>query len=205
MIAVEQKSSIIEEPRGLYHPVGGGGILCTPQVTEEIIALSWLRFSSEKLLARTFNEGPVSLKWFIERIYNPDVRMLAFLREDENKQLYPLGLSWINHFTEVGNPPVFRKAEVGEAFFRKVSPRDTIWCARMALWFCFETLGLDVVHGMTAEPNKAAVKYARRVGFNVTGPIPCSTVWMDESGVRQPCGSYISAMTKEMWEARDWK
>ena len=207
MIATAEKmSGILDDPRGYVHPCADGtSLLCTDLVSEELAAVSFLRFSSEKLLPRIFNEGDGTLGWFLTQFLAPGVRVLSFLRETEDKQLIPLGLGWINNSVTVGNPAVFTKAEVGEAFFRKVSPRDTIWCGRMAIHYTFDRLGLDVIHGMTAEPNIPAVRYARTLGFNVSGPIPCSTTWMDEAGERKPCGSFISAYTKQMWEERSWK
>lgn len=203
---LEERAGIVEDPRGLAHYLEDGSkILCTPIVTEEILAISFLRWSSEGLINRIFNESPGTLTSFISKLYSDKVQMLAFLKEDMSGSLSPLGLGWINDRTVVGDPQVFTKAEVGIGFFRKVNPRDTLWCGRMTLQYCFDNIGLDVVNGMISVCNKPSIKYAASLGLNVSSNIPCSTIWKDKDGNTSATDSVIVTMTSIMWDNRDWR
>lgn len=191
---------------GYWRDHQGKSLLVTPLVSEEMLAVAFLRFKAEGLLDRIFSEQQASLSWFIKHYSRDEISMLACLKEDlATKQMSPCGLAWIVNRTSVGNPPVFYKAECGEAFFRHTSPRETLEFGQMVVDWAFENCRILSLYGTTPEPNHVAVKYARRLGFNVHGPFPNYTAWVDESGQRGPCGAYISVMSRDQWHERAWR
>lgn len=194
---------------GYWRDHQGKSLLVTPLVSEEMLAVAFLRFKAEGLLDRIFSEQQASLSWFIKHYMRDEISMLACLKEDySTKQMTPCGLAWIVNKTCVGSTaaPVFYKAECGEAFFRHTSPRETLEFGQMVVDWAFENCGILSLYGTTPEPNVVAVKYARRLGFDVRGPFPDYTAWVDEkTGQRGPCGAFISVMSKQQWEARGWR
>lgn len=173
-------------------------------VGEELAASAYIRFSKEGLLERIFNEGPVSLRWFLDQYgVERGVQLLACARS-ENHTLIPEGLAWIVRRVELEDPSgniVLRKAEVGEGFFRGVSPKNTVIYGQLALRFCFESLNLDAVYGTTPEPNRPGVMYSRRLGFDLHGPFPNYTLWKNKhTGSYEKCGAYVSVISRNKWE-----
>ncbi len=184
-------------------------LLATPLVTEEMLAVAYLRFKSEGLLDRIFHEGSVSLSWFLKHYTRDNISMLACLTEDpQTKQMTPWGLAWIVNRTPVGpaGAPVFYKAECGEAYFRHLSPRKTLEFGQLVVDWAFEKCDLLSLYGTTPEPNVPGIRYAKKLGFDIHGPFPNYTCWLDETtGQRVPCGAYISVMSRAQWEERAWR
>lgn len=181
-----------------------GDLLVSPMVNEEVAASAYIRFSREGLLERIFNEGPVTLRWFLEQYgVERGVQLLACAREDGGV-LVPEGLAWIVRRVELEDPAgnlVLRKAEVGEGFFRGVSPKNTLIYGQLALDFCFKSLNLDAVYGTTAEPNRAGVLYSSKLGFDLHGPLPNYTLWKNKhTGKYEKCSAYISVISRNKWE-----
>lgn len=198
--AAMSPAAITRDQMGLWHATPSGRLLVTPLVTEDLLASAFLRFSSEGLVDRIWQEGVPSLSWFLKQYSRENgVQMLACLKEDENQRLTPCGLSWICSKVAVAN--TLTKCEVGEAFFRHTNPSDTLDFGKMSLDYIFEDLGVDVAYGTTAEKNRVAVRYARAMGFEMFGPIPKYTTWKNKvTGEYDVCGIWISCMTKERWE-----
>jgi len=203
---VMQPSAIYRDEMGLWHPTASGRLLVTPRVNEDILAHAFLKFKADKVDDNIWPAGGApSLSWFLKNYSKENgVQVLACLKEDENQRMSPCGLSWISNRDVVAN--TVSRAEVGEGFFRGVSPLDTYWFGVMSLDYIFEDLGVDVVYGTTPAPNRAAVRYARSLGMQLYGPIPNYTTWKDKAtGEYKPAGVWISAITKEQWAERTEK
>lgn len=182
-----------------------GHLLVTPLVSEDMLATFFLKMKSDNLLDRVFSEATASLTWWMQHYQREDVCTLACMKEDPvTKKMTMHGMGWIVNRTNVGN--VFYKAEVGECYERGTSPRDTIRYGRMMIDYSFEKLNLLALYGTTPEPNVAGVRYARMLEFDVHGPFPNYTTWVNsKTGQREPCASYVSVMSKDKWEARSWR
>ena len=180
----------IETEEGLWD----GDLLCSDKVTDEMLAMAYMRFKFEGLLPQIFSEGAPSLLWFIEHFGNTTgTEVLALMRQTKNGREM-IGLSWLNSRTEVSN--VFAKMETGAAFFKDYHDlKTTIQAIRLSIEFAFRYLGIEAMFGTTAEKNRGALVMARRAGFKMVGPLPHYTVWEGE-----PCGVWLSWMTKELWQ-----
>lgn len=172
-----------------------GERIVAPELSAEMLAYAYMRFRQEGLLRLIFYEGDVGIRWFLEKYH--ELSTLGCFRQKngvENADL--LGMGWLN--TEVHGDSYFRRSEVGMAFFREVSPEDTLIYSQMMLEWAFDNLKIDAMFGTTPIKNRAAVAHVRRLGFDLFGPIPSFAVWHGE-----PVACWISAMTKEQWRGME--
>lgn len=193
---------------GYWRDHQGKSLLVTPLVSEEMAAAAFLRFKQEGLLPIIFSEWDVNLSWFLNHYIKENISMLACISEDpKTKKMEPCGLSWIVNKLPVGpyKFPVFYKAEVGIGFFRHVSPGETLEFGRMTTSWAFENMDILSLYACTPEPNVAVARYTKRIGYNVTGPLGNFTTWVNKDGIREPCGCYISHLTKAEWENKNWR
>lgn len=169
--------------------------MATDRVSDELLATAYLRLRQEGLLRYIFYAGEPSLYWFLDRYAKTkSTEVIACFKEDENRKLEMVGLSWFNSREKVAN--LYDKAECGNAYFRKFhNYLDTTKAARLMTEFSFRYLGIDALFGCTPEKNRAAMLLAKRVGFEVWGPVPMYTAWEGE-----PCGAWISCLTRARWE-----
>lgn len=174
-----------------------GNLACTDRVSDELLAQSYLRFKKDGLLEQIFYEGVPSLTWFLEHFAKSGkVEILAILRENQDKTLDHVCLGWLNARTSVGS--VFDKMEVGFGFFRQYhrDPALIVSATRLMIEFAFRYLHIDAMFGTTPEKNLPAVRMAKRIGFEMHGPVSHFTAW---DGA--PCGVYISSMSRPRWES----
>jgi len=132
-----------------------------------------------------FSEGETSLRWFLETYR--DMHVVAGF---DGKNL--TGLGWLNKVLDMG--PAGRKGDCGMAFFPEVSPWKKLKLGALFIDYAFEELGLVGLFGTTPEPNRRAVRYSKKLGFKLFGPIPALSAWEGKL-----CGAYISSMTRQEW------
>lgn len=182
---------ISEDPRILRR----GGLAVAPLVrcpqAEILLADACLRWMKEGTLETIFHEGFLGVKWMIEWFLCPENTTLAAFRGQEF-----CGLGWFLQPRKFANNI---RAECGLGFFRQQSNRtQNLDIGRMMLDWVFEHLAVDVLYGATPEPNKLALRFAKKLGFNVYGPVPYVCGWKGEMA-----GACFSIMTREDWLA--WK
>ncbi len=171
-----------------------GELSLAPYPTERILAEGYLRFEQEGTLDLIYHHGGThSLAWFLTQFVKEQNAILALCKNNA-----VIGFAWFNYLAKIGSTE-FKKAEAGIGFFRKTHPRDALLAAAMGTDWAFRELGLDVMFGVTPEPNKAAVRFLERLGRDTFGPIPMFTTFPFEGG-HQPCGAYISTMTTVKWQ-----
>ena len=161
---------------------------------ERILAEGYLRLEKEGSCELVYHEGEHSLTWFLTQFVKNQAAILTLCKENR-----VLGFAWFNYLMKIGATE-YKKAEAGIAFFRKTSPRDALMTAAMGTEWAFNELGVDVILSVTPEPNKAAVRFFKRLGREPFGPIPMMTCFPDGKGGYEPCGAYVSAMTKVKWQ-----
>jgi hypothetical protein len=167
-----------------------------PRPSDKMLAFAYLRFDREKLLDRIFYEGVPSLTWFLQKYQ--EIPCLACYRVTGKGQadIELFGLGWIGMQETLVSG--WKKGEIGMAFFRKTDPRLVRDGSKLMLEYAFEGMGFDVLYGTTPEGNPAAIAHARRMGFEMHGPLEGYCTWQ---GV--PCGAMLSVMTRERW--RQWE
>lgn len=170
-----------------------GDLALAPYPTEKVLAEGYLRFEQEGTLDSIFHQGPSTLTNFLTQFVKEQQAILTFLKGNQH-----IGFAWFNYLSTIGNSKA-KKAEAGMAFFRKTHPRDALLACAMGTDWVFEELNVDVMFGVTPEKNKAAVKFFKRLGRDFYGPIPLFTCFPDGNGGYEPCGAYVSAMTRGKW------
>lgn len=181
-------------------------LVMSPRPPERILAHLYFQFETQNRLSALFHENDSpSLLWFLQTFLAPETSTLICYRVSEceiatggsymvdGKWYTPIGMTWINKTWPIGIN--FRKSECGMAFVRGVPVDDTVDCARMTVQWAFENLAIDVLIGTTPEPNRAAVIFGQKVGFQQTGPLEGYTAWHGKL-----CSVILSSMTKDRWE-----
>jgi hypothetical protein len=94
----------------------------------------------------------------------------------------------------------YRKAEIGFGFCNQCSVFQALQAGREMIEMTFDLYQIDYLFGTTPSPNKAALAYAKRLGFQLFGPIPnsCSFRGKLES-------TYISHISKDLLNGRSIK
>jgi|SRR5579872_207376 len=178
--ALSQFVDYIDEQTGCAHY---GTLIVTPGLTADWLARAYFQMRAEGILPVVFfNEEPdiaSFLRWFTR----PEAVVCGCFRDSVLR-----GLGWVSAQEKMGN---YRKAEVGMAFFRNRGP-DALAFARMMLTLVFERYPIDFMYGTTPASNKLAIRFARKLGFTITGPLPNYCLWKD-----LPCGAYISSLSRD--------
>ena len=159
---------------------------------EDVLLALHKRLKEEDLWDTLFHEDAgVSLLGFMN-FFSTDktlLQILSVVKEDGTTDL--AGMAWVSELCKCGG--VLSRGEISFLFFRDYqSPSFTDRFGDMILEFWFEILGLDVVMGITPEPNRPARIYVKRVGGTECGRIPNWTTFKGNvvAGV-------ITSITKE--------
>jgi len=156
-----------------------------PANQDEVLAHAYLRFQADGLLPMVFSEGETSLRWFLETY-----RSMHVVAGMDGERL--AGLGWLNKIIDMGTAGW--KADCGMAFFPEISPWSKVRLGELFIDCAFEELNLQGLFGTTPEPNRRALRYAKKLGFQLHGPIPAMSAWEGKI-----CAAYISSMTRQQW------
>lgn len=192
---------------GLTYADNGGiyrirDLSVAPHPLERILADLYYRFEAQGRMEALFYEGDKpTLRWWLNNFMAPETSTLACYRETtdgeyevDGRKFTPIGMTWINKTWPIGKK--FRKAEVGMGFVKGVPIEDTVDCGRLTIEWAFRNLSLDALIGTTPQPNRAAVMFGQRLGFNQSGPVYGFTAWHGRL-----CGAMIQSLTRDQWEA----
>lgn len=156
---------------------------------------AYFTFLEEGTLPIIFYERVYGLAEFLGWAMDPkNIFLAAFeqAKDDDPDSMELRGISWINRPVAMNAAGDLTKSEIGMGFFR--GSKHNLAFARLMLRWLFDHLDLDVIFGTTPEQNRAAVKFARELGFSITGPIPSFTSWHGEL-----TGAWISSLTKQQF------
>lgn len=179
------------EKRGQVYTCGN--LMAAPRPSDVALAAAYMRLSMENLLEPLFYDGPPpSLSWFLQTFLDPERPVIGFYRRSDSGGWSLEGFAWWNTIETMGEGR-FRKAECGIGFFRRVV--DTLAYGRLGVEWAFDQLKVDALFGTTPEKNPAAVRYIKRLGFVLFGPLPSFCSYHGEL-----CAAWISALTRGGWE-----
>jgi RimJ/RimL family protein N-acetyltransferase len=173
-----------------------GDLLVTPLVNEETLATIYLQFKKDGILDTVFHERNVSLRWFLDFLMNEKTDVLACGRLKSDGSMELCGIGWINCYFQAADK---LKCDVSHGFMKQFWGHGLplTWCRLMLDW-TFTSRKADVVYGVTPEPNRLAVAFARKLGFTMHGPVP---YWSQFRG--EACSCYIDTMTRDEWKAME--
>jgi hypothetical protein len=192
------------EKDGTYR---SGDLVMLPRPVERVLVNLYYRFEADRLLDVIFHEsGKPTLQWFLATYLKPETSTLISYRESakllsdssfrvDETYYTPLGMVWINQSWAIG--PNFRKAECGMAFVRRTPLEDTLRLGEMSISWAFDNLALDSLFGCTPSPNRAAVLFGQKLGFQQTTPLEGYSCFNGKL-----CSVVLQSMTKERWHAR---
>jgi hypothetical protein len=102
------------------------------------------------------------------RDFDPSRKVAQILCEvGEESKLHPVGIAWVELPKGVKGE---RAALCGFAFFKR--SREMYNLGRMGIYYWMAGLDINVVHGVMLHSNLQAIKYAIKMGFSVSFPIP---------------------------------
>lgn len=152
-----------------------------------------MRMVEEDTISTVFYQAVPRISAFLADFLTAGRRVtLGCFREREGQSPELCGLGWVFESVTMDK---YVKCETGMVFFKRQSdPRDNLKFGQMMLRMFFERYPVDVIFGVTPAPNKLALRYAKKLGFGLTEPVPyyCSYHGELVPGV-------ISYMSKEDW------
>lgn len=154
----------------------------------------WKRMHDDNTFELFFHEGPEMNFW----------QFVALLSEPSRKVQLVLGHNEKGDFVEhagfvildqILNAPGLRRAVGNFVFFKEYWNRhDSLDLGWAVLNHWFGKLDADNITGVTPEPNRAAIMFAKRLGFVEAARIPDFTVFGP-----MPCAGVFTYMTRQMW------
>lgn len=191
------------EKDGTYR---SGDLIMLSRPIERLLVSLYYRFEANGLLGMIFHEAAdkPTLRWFLDKYLAAETSTLIGLRETDgaardlisfnagDKCYTPLGMVWINRTWNIGTN--FKKAECGMAFVRRTPLEDTLQLGRMSIQWAFDNLGLDALIGCTPSPNRAAVIFGQKIGFQQTTPLEGYSCFNDKL-----CSVVLQSMTRDRW------
>lgn len=146
---------------------------------------------AEGLVDRTWHEGRPGIRavldWNAER---DSVIIACFVKNPDLDTVELAGATWINRVTKVGDE---RKAEVGAVFYRQYQDQSLTYAwGKMGLLWGVDNLGITGYFSTTPTKNRAAIRYALRLGFKWVADLPMWETWEGKA-----CGSWLGFMAAE--------
>jgi len=179
----------------VYDPATGlhrcGDLGMSVAMSDELLAMSYLRFRAEGSLESIYYEKVPTLTEFLQACAKPTCACLGGF-VDNNLA----GVCWAFNYQEMGH---LNKAELGFGFFDAVATsRQKVELGRLAIDVIFTNFRVDVLTGITPEPNRAARRFTRACGFEMQSePVKNAIVW--EGAL---ASAYHSSLTRADWLAR---
>lgn len=164
---------------------------------EDTLVGIYHQLKQEGLYETVFHENPkMTLNEFI-RFFSSSAASLAFFCVIQDGIEVPAGMCWLTDLVRVDG--MFVKGQGSFVFFKEFQkPMYTNALGRIALDFWFNKMELGIVVGITPSNNRAALLYAKRIGFTENGRIPMYT-----SLHGNICDGVITSMRREDYKEND--
>lgn len=170
-----------------------GDLIVAPRLPNVWLQLAWEIMLREDLLDILFYEGRPDKEWFLKQYSAPEMTTFGcFVKTGLDPDVRLAGFGRVAPY-KMGNN--YWKAEIAVLFFKDFQRRKyTIPFCRMMTEWIFDNLVFHSIFGTTPLPNRAMLKFIKALGFG-GAEVPAFTTWKGE-----PCGIYLSWMTKEDWK-----
>ncbi len=181
---------------GLYQ---SGNLAMSIRLTDDLLATAYLRFKQEGILEAIYYERLPSICEYLSQVMQPEhISLGGFVDRDGNGKNWQFaGVCWVFDRQELGNH--MYKAETGFGFFKEVATsREKVELGKLAVDLTFSAFNIDVLFGTTPTENRAARRFARAVGFEMS-PAPVKNFISWEGALSDV---WISSLTKKAWAAR---
>jgi hypothetical protein len=159
---------------------------------EEALIDLYKRLKAEDLWDIVFHEDAgVTLLKFMNFFSNGNALLQILTIVNDQDFIEPIGMSWVADITTCAG--ILTRGVGSFLFFKNYQkPMYTDQFSEMILEYWFEVLGLDVILGVTPEPNRAALIYVKRAGLKEIGRLPNYTTFRGEvvTGI-------VSSLTKQ--------
>jgi RimJ/RimL family protein N-acetyltransferase len=161
-----------------------------PKEDDEIFAIAYMKMKQEKTLQLLFWEESPSLRAFLDWCSQPNSIVAGVFTDGPTLEL--AGIGALHSINMRGGK---KRADTSEIFWRKYwITQHTLEMGKMLLNFAFEDAEMEILYGITPEPNRAAVDFMVRCGFDRFGPVPGLCSWHGRS-----CPGWLSVMSREKW------
>ena len=171
-----------------------GDLIVAPRLPAAWLQLAWELMVKEDLLDVLFYEQRPEKDWFLNTYSAPEVTTFGcFLKTgslDSDVRLAGFGriVPW-----PMGNN--YWKGEIAVLFFKEFQRRKyTLPFCRMMIENAFDNYIFHSLFGTTPLPNRSMLLFIKSLGFKGT-EVPNFTTWKGD-----PCGIYLSWITKQMWQ-----
>ncbi len=180
--------AVYDSATGLYRC---GELGMSTALTDELLAMAYLRFKAEGQLETIYYEGVPTLTECLHASLKPDRACLGGF-VDNNLA----GVCWVFDHQRMGH---LSRAELGFGFFADVATsRQKVELGRLAVDVIFTNFRVDVLTGKTPSENRAARRFTRACGFTMQAePVQNLIVW--EGALSS---AYLSTLSKTDWQAR---
>ena len=136
-----------------------------------MLSTLYYRTKEAELIEKTFCGDKIDHDHFI-RMFDESKKILQILCEVENagektENITPVGYAWVEAPKGVDGA---RAAMCGFAFFRHTRYLRDL--GMLGLYYWMKGLKITVLHGVMIESNKAAIRYALKLGFVTTAIVP---------------------------------
>ncbi len=160
-------------------------------MSDELLAMSYLRFKAEQSLQTIYYEKTPSLVEFLQACSKPDRACLGGFVGNALA-----GVCWAFDYEELGP---FARCELGFGYFEDVATsRQKVELGRLAIHVIFTNFRVDLLVGKTPSENRAARRFVRACGFEMQAePLKNGVLW--EGALSDV---YWSSLTRTAWEAR---
>ena len=177
--------------------IRSGDLIVTSVVNDYILAKAYMNMAEEGTLSTVFFQGVPSLSQFLSEFMTEGKRVtLGCFSQPEGEAPELCGLGWVYSVEKMGT---YRRAETGMCFFRRVKNRTSnVAFGRLMFESFFQRYEIDALFGLTAEPNKLALRYAQRLGMWLSSPVPDYCYWKG-----QMVPGIISHISRAQWLERN--
>ncbi len=176
-----------------------GNLAMSIRLSDDLLATAYLRFKQEETLPTIYYERQPSICEYLQQVMQPEhISLGGFVdRRGDGKAWDFAGICWVFDRQELGNG--LYKAETGFGFFKDVATsREKVELGKLAVALTFSAFNIDVLFGATPTENRAARRFARSVGFDMS-PAPIKNFISWEGALSD---AWISSLTKKDWMAR---
>ena len=163
------------------------------QFDADILRKIYRRIVDEELDVEVFHDEPLSEDQFVEFIDSGEIMASIFVHLEAGRIA---GLAWLDKVEET---TAVKRAAASVVVFRDFWDTTTsIEFGRIFLGHTFNVLGLDVVYGITPEPNRLSRLYIARLGFEHKATLPGFCSYKG-----QATDARISMITKDQFNSKE--